>query len=210
MTAPVTLGAQETLVVTLTAKDNGKAKRPHQAFLLLKEQTTGLEAPFPLSVRDNGKGKVQIVRYIECDSSHSMANSATRRPLLLVLTIPFSRAQSQKDIPAQFFSSVEPLHASVVIGSFGSAQPVLADAFDLKLKQDGATAPPAVQAPLRYGKMPQIHHIFREPTAYPSKIFPYTFMLAIGGSLFAVSFLVRKPPPPSFYCGAGSSSRNDC
>lgn len=60
--SPVALGAQDTLTITLTAKDNGKAKRPHQAFVLLKDEDTGLEAPFPLNVRDTGKGNVKIVR----------------------------------------------------------------------------------------------------------------------------------------------------
>lgn len=60
---PIALSAQDTLTVSLTAKDSGKAKRPHQAFLLLKDDS-GLEAPFPLSVKDSGKAKVQIVRSI--------------------------------------------------------------------------------------------------------------------------------------------------
>lgn len=46
----------------LSAKDNGKGKRPHQAFLVLREQDSGLEAPFPLTVKDNGKAAAQIVR----------------------------------------------------------------------------------------------------------------------------------------------------
>lgn len=58
---PVSLGAQDTLFVSLTTKDNGKGKRPHQAFVLLKEEDTGLEAPFPLAIRDTGKGNVKIV-----------------------------------------------------------------------------------------------------------------------------------------------------
>lgn len=59
---PVSLSVQDTLTVSLIAKDNGKGKRPHQAFVLLKEVDTGLEAPFPLSIRDTGKGNVKIVR----------------------------------------------------------------------------------------------------------------------------------------------------
>jgi oligosaccharyltransferase complex subunit delta (ribophorin II) len=45
----------------LTAKEDGVAKRPHQAFVVLKDVDTGLEAPFPLTVKDSGKGVVQIV-----------------------------------------------------------------------------------------------------------------------------------------------------
>ncbi|KAF3762259.1 hypothetical protein M406DRAFT_357376 [Cryphonectria parasitica EP155] len=147
---PVSLSAQDTLTVSLTAKDNGKAKRPHQAFLLLTDQSTGLEAPFPLSVRDNGKGKVQI---------------------------------TQKDIPAQFFVSSEPLHASVVIGSFGSSQGVISDAFNIEIKPDSTTPPAAASPPLRYGKQPQIHHIFREPTKYGYKIISIAVSLVIAATL---------------------------
>ncbi|KAJ4394031.1 hypothetical protein N0V93_003248 [Gnomoniopsis smithogilvyi] len=143
LTAPIPLGAQDTLTVFLTAKDNGKAKRPHQAFILLKDQETGLEAPFPLSVRDTGKGKVQI---------------------------------TQKDIPTPFFASSKPIHATVVIGSFGSAQGIIADAFDVEIALDANTPPPAVSAPLRYVKQPQIHHIFKEQAKYPPTVIPLAFV----------------------------------
>ncbi|CAN8101314.1 unnamed protein product [Discula destructiva] len=156
LTDPVSLGAQDTLTVFLTAKDSGKAKRPHQAFVLLKDHDTGLEAPFPLSVRDTGKGKVQI---------------------------------TQKEIPIPFFASSKPLHATVVIGSFGSAQALSADAFDIELKYESNTQPPTVPKPLRYGKKPQIHHIFREPAKYPSTVFPLIFVGLVLVTLPAVAFL---------------------
>ena len=60
---PITLGTSDTLKVILTATEDGKPKRPHQAFLLLTDQDTGLEATFPLSVKDTGKGKVDFVSY---------------------------------------------------------------------------------------------------------------------------------------------------
>jgi oligosaccharyltransferase complex subunit delta (ribophorin II) len=56
------LGAADTLKIVITAKENGKGKRPHQAFLVLQEPTTGLEAPFPLTTKENGKATVDIVR----------------------------------------------------------------------------------------------------------------------------------------------------
>ena len=68
MSKVVTLGSQDTVTISLTAKDNGKAKRPHQAFVLLKDEETGLEAPFPLTVKDDGKAKVQIVCFALCHS----------------------------------------------------------------------------------------------------------------------------------------------
>lgn len=82
---PVSLTAQDTLTVSLTAKDNGKAKRPHQAFVLLKEDDTGLEAPFPLTVRDTGKGNVKIV----CGKLLTLSICALDRELIVtILTDP--------------------------------------------------------------------------------------------------------------------------
>jgi oligosaccharyltransferase complex subunit delta (ribophorin II) len=60
---PIALGTSDTLKVILTATEDGKPKRPHQAFLLLTDQDTGLETSFPLSMKDTGKGKVDFVSY---------------------------------------------------------------------------------------------------------------------------------------------------
>ncbi|TLS23010.1 uncharacterized protein PpBr36_05633 [Pyricularia pennisetigena] len=60
LTKPVQLGASDSLKIVLTAKDGGKAKRPHQAFVLLSGTKTGLSAPFPMTVKENGKAMVQI------------------------------------------------------------------------------------------------------------------------------------------------------
>lgn len=57
----VTLGPLDTIKVSLTTKDGSKAKRPHQAFLLVKE-ASGLEAPFPLTIKESGKATVEFVR----------------------------------------------------------------------------------------------------------------------------------------------------
>jgi oligosaccharyltransferase complex subunit delta (ribophorin II) len=59
----VVLEAQDTLKIILTATDGGKAKRPHQAFLLLRDQDTGLETAFPFQVKETGKAKVDFVRF---------------------------------------------------------------------------------------------------------------------------------------------------
>jgi oligosaccharyltransferase complex subunit delta (ribophorin II) len=56
----VTLGPTDTLKIVLTATEDGKPKRPHQAFLLLRDQDTGLEATFPFTVKETGKGKVDF------------------------------------------------------------------------------------------------------------------------------------------------------
>jgi oligosaccharyltransferase complex subunit delta (ribophorin II) len=58
----VSLGATDSLKILLTTTDGKKAKRPHQAFLTLTEKASGLEESFVFSVKDNGKGKVELVR----------------------------------------------------------------------------------------------------------------------------------------------------
>ena len=57
----VTLGSGDKIKVSLTTKEGSKARRPHQAFLLVKE-ASGLEAPYALTVKESGKGTVEIVR----------------------------------------------------------------------------------------------------------------------------------------------------
>ncbi|KAF2203150.1 hypothetical protein GQ43DRAFT_390672 [Delitschia confertaspora ATCC 74209] len=56
----VSLGGSDTLKVLLTATEDQKAKRPHQAFLTLSDPTTGVEESFVFMVKDNGKGKVEL------------------------------------------------------------------------------------------------------------------------------------------------------
>ena len=57
----VSLGATDTLKLVLTTTDGKTAKRPHQAFLTLTEPATGLEESFVFSIKDSGKGKVDLV-----------------------------------------------------------------------------------------------------------------------------------------------------
>ncbi|OAA63741.1 Ribophorin II [Niveomyces insectorum RCEF 264] len=149
----VVLGSNDVIKVSLTTKDSGKGKRPHQAFLLLQDVASGLEAPFPLSVRDNGKGSVQI---------------------------------SQKDVPVQLLASPTPIRASLVIGSFGSAQAYAAPIFELSLPHDASTPAPTVSAPLRYGKRPEIHHTFRADPRSPPKIISTFFALAVAATVPAL------------------------
>ncbi|KAL6789406.1 Alpha/Beta hydrolase protein [Trichoderma sp. SZMC 28012] len=141
----LTLGHQDKLKVTLTTKDGSTAKRPHQAFLVVKE-ASGLEAPFPLTVKDSGKGTVEI---------------------------------SQKDLPVQLLLSQEPLEASLVLASFGSSKGSVTPVFDFTVKLDAASSAPSYEKPLRYGKLAEIHHIFRADPKNPPKIVSITFALAV-------------------------------
>lgn len=104
--------------------------------------------------------------------------------------------QTQKDIPVQFLVSPKPVHATVVIGSFGSAQGVVADVFDVDIKQDSNAPAPIIPSTLRYGKKPQIHHIFREETKYPYKIFSIFFVLVIAATLPTLLVGVSCSPLP--------------
>ncbi|KAK1247255.1 hypothetical protein MKX07_002164 [Trichoderma sp. CBMAI-0711] len=141
----LTLGHQDKLKVTLTTKEGSQAKRPHQAFLVVKE-ASGLEAPFPLTVKESGKGTVEI---------------------------------TQKDLPVQLLLSQEPLKASLVLGSFGSAKGSVTPVFDFAVKLDPAAAVPSYEKPLRYGKLAEIHHIFRADPKNPPKMVSIAFSLAV-------------------------------
>ncbi|SPO02227.1 related to oligosaccharyltransferase delta subunit (ribophorin II) [Cephalotrichum gorgonifer] len=140
------LGTGGVLKVSLTAQENGKAARPHQASVVLREEDTGLEVTFPLKVRQSGKG---------------------------VVDIPY------KELPLQHVTSEKPLHASIVIGSFGTAKGLVAPLFDLEVKHDASAAVPKYEKPLRYGKLPEIRHSPPEEKKTPPKVFSLFFLLAV-------------------------------
>lgn len=58
---PVAFTGADTLRVTLTTQEGSSAKRPHQAFLLLKDGHTGLDISYPFTVKENGKSRVELV-----------------------------------------------------------------------------------------------------------------------------------------------------
>ena len=61
LSKPVSLGSSDTLKVLVTTKEGSKAKRPHQAFLLVKDPKSSLETSFAFQVKENGKGKLDLV-----------------------------------------------------------------------------------------------------------------------------------------------------
>ncbi|KUJ09528.1 uncharacterized protein LY89DRAFT_701125 [Mollisia scopiformis] len=143
---PVTLGATDSLKIVLTATEAGTAKRPHQAFLLLRDQDTGLETTFPFSVKENGKGKVDF---------------------------------TQKDLPVQLLLSSQPLRATLLLASFGSTQAFSNHVFNLEVKTDPNVPLPKYEKPLRYGKLDEIHHIFRPDPKSGPMIISLFFVLAV-------------------------------
>ncbi|KAI8959843.1 Oligosaccharyltransferase subunit Ribophorin II-domain-containing protein [Daldinia sp. FL1419] len=143
---PVVFDSSDSLKILLTAKEDGKGKRPHQAFLVLRDPTSGLEAPFPLTVKDNGKATVEI--------KHS-------------------------DLPLQLAISSTPLKASLVLASFGSSSGLVKDIFDVEIVRDPAAKPLVYEKPLRYGKLDEIHHIFRADPKSPPQLISIVFVFAV-------------------------------
>ncbi len=93
--------------------------------------------------------------------------------------------QSQKDLPSQLLSSAGPLEASLVVASFGSSKPYNSRAFDLSIVLDSPL--PAQDKPLRYGKLPEIHHIFKSDPTSPPKFITIVFTAAV---VFALPVLL--------------------
>ncbi|KAI0976964.1 Oligosaccharyltransferase subunit Ribophorin II-domain-containing protein [Xylaria arbuscula] len=60
LSQPITISNTDSIKILLVAKDGSKAKRPHQAFVVIQDEVSGLEAPFPLTVKENGKAVVDI------------------------------------------------------------------------------------------------------------------------------------------------------
>ncbi|KAI1408938.1 Oligosaccharyltransferase subunit Ribophorin II-domain-containing protein [Hypoxylon sp. FL1857] len=95
LTTPVVFESSDSLKLLLTAKESGKGKRPHQAFLVLREPTSGLEAPFPLTVKDNGKATVEI-KHSDLPVQLAIATSPLKASLVLA---SFGSSEGfQKDI----------------------------------------------------------------------------------------------------------------
>ena len=101
-------------------------------------------------------------------------------------------SQAHKDIPIQLLSSAEPLTASLIIASFGTSKPYQGRAFDLKIEIDPNDPLPAQKKPLRYGKLPEIHHTFKADPTSPPKIITLVFTAAVMAALPALFIAVGR------------------
>lgn len=61
LSSPLAFTGADTLRVTLTTQEGSSAKRPHQAFLLLKDDQSGLDISYPFTVKENGKSRLELV-----------------------------------------------------------------------------------------------------------------------------------------------------
>jgi oligosaccharyltransferase complex subunit delta (ribophorin II) len=182
LSTPISLGDSDSLKLLLTAQEDRSAKRPHQAFLLLKDSTTGLDVSYPFSVKNDGKSKVELVSaeyyiyYTHCSKANSVCGT-----------------QSKKDIPTQFLATSEPVDAEIVIGSFGGSDAYRNLAFQLSINGD-ASAPAASDSVERYGKQPRINHIFKTDPKSPPPIITLIFLLATLVTIPVLAGMVRSAP----------------
>lgn len=181
LTTPVKLGGTDTLKVTLTTQDGKTAKRPHQAFLLLQDSSKKLDVSYPFSVKESGKAKLELV-----------GHNHVKVPAVPVLT--HHVVQTHKDLPTQFLRSSSPLSASIVIASFGSSAGYNSEAFPLAIELDPNAGVPSVETPERYGKLPEIHHVFRPDAKSPNVAISAFFLLAIIATFPALLGAVSRFP----------------
>lgn len=90
---------------------------------------------------------------------------------------------SQRDLPVQFLTASSPLTATLVLGSFGAATPLRTPLFTLAVASDPSVPAPPYVAPLRYGRAPEIHHIFGADQAPPPVAISVVFVAAILAAL---------------------------
>ncbi|KAJ9362269.1 putative oligosaccharyltransferase subunit ribophorin II [Paecilomyces variotii] len=89
---------------------------------------------------------------------------------------------TQKDVPYQLLKSTQPIDASIVIGSFGSSKGYRGEAFKLAIDRDVNVPLPATGAP-KYGKLAEIHHIFKPDPKNPPVIMTLVFVGAVLATL---------------------------
>ncbi|KAI9807943.1 MAG: hypothetical protein M1825_005249 [Sarcosagium campestre] len=90
---------------------------------------------------------------------------------------------THKEIPGQLLAASQPLKATLIIASFDNAKGLISHAFDLNVASSSAGSSSDTEKPLRYGKLPEIHHIFRADPKSPPKIISLVFTAAVVAAL---------------------------
>lgn len=84
-----------------------------------------------------------------------------------------------------------------MIGSFGSSAGYNSVAFPLSIQPDPNNPPPPTEKPLRYGKLPEIHHIFRSDPKSPNIVIVLFFTVAVLATIpIVLGAVSAKIPPP--------------
>ncbi|KAK5089322.1 hypothetical protein LTR70_007119 [Exophiala xenobiotica] len=94
---------------------------------------------------------------------------------------------TQKELPTQFLKNQSKVSASLVIASFGSSTGYNVEAFTLNVISDKGVPAGTAEKPLRYGKLPEIHHIFRADPKSPNVLISTVFTL---GAIAALPILL--------------------
>ncbi|KAJ5579835.1 uncharacterized protein N7459_005820 [Penicillium hispanicum] len=89
---------------------------------------------------------------------------------------------TQKELPVQFLSLPDPVDARVVIGSPGSSKAYDSSVFKLSIKRQPDAPVPTADVP-RYGKLPEIHHIFKDSPTSPPVVITLAFLAMVGATL---------------------------
>ena len=117
--------------------------------------------------------------------------------------------QTQKDLPTQFLSQNTSLTSTILLASFSSTPGYSSAAFTLALTTDSNTPFPISETPLRYGKLPEIHHVFRADPKSPNVLISLIFSGAVVATLPILAGVVYLPcPSPS--SSLASSNANLC
>jgi len=93
---------------------------------------------------------------------------------------------THKDLPAQFLLPSASLTATLYIASFGTSTPYASETFTLSIIHAPGAPLPTLEVPLRYGKLPEIHHIFKPDPTSPPKIISLFFTCVVLAALPAV------------------------
>ena len=81
------------------------------------------------------------------------------------------------------------------MASFGSSKPYKSKAFDLSIKIDPSAPQPTIERPLRYGKLPEIHHTFRADPKSPPVVITMIFAAVALAALPALGVAVSWRGP---------------
>jgi oligosaccharyltransferase complex subunit delta (ribophorin II) len=123
------------------------------------------------------------------------------RPIDLVLLRSklTSFLQTHRDIPSPLLTN-STLHASLILASSGISQGYNHLAFYLTPTSDPDTPFPKPEVPLRYGKLEEIHHVFRDDPKSPNILISIVFLGGVLATLPVLFGAVRFPsgfPPNS-------------
>lgn len=150
---PVALGATDKLKVSLTTKLGSSGKRPHQAFVVVRQPASGLEAPFALTVKDSGKAVVEIVR--------SPFPSSFLCVCICVLTVVPGAVSKGSPRPAAYLAGAPP-------GQPGAGLVWLGHALGLARVRHCRAARPRRQRPRLRGA-PALRQAARDPPHFPRR-----------------------------------------